>query len=95
VGSQAVMSSRHKHSPFIQPLVQQMRPLAAMFLCFPAGESYCEREYSYTGKIVTKLHHSISPQHLEDMVITNCWARSSSYSKEKLFANVQKLMNEK
>jgi hypothetical protein len=75
-------------------IINLLRPLAAMFLAFPAGEAKCERDFSFTGSIITKTRTCLSDSNLEDSLIVKSWTMSGTYSKEHLFKQIEEVLLE-
>jgi len=80
------------HSLILNSYVSMLRPLAAMLLAFPCGEAASERDFSYTGRIITKGRTRTSDTTLEDMLLVRNWAMKEMYSKAVLFSVIEDLM---
>jgi len=65
---------------FLAGSIQQIRPIAAMYLSFPSGAGEVERGFSGTKLTMTDLRNSMHEETLEDLTIIADYANQPHYS---------------
>jgi len=62
----------------VKHAVKLIRPIASMYLAFPAGSSAAERGFTYAT--VTKLRANISDDKLEELIIIQDYLKHREYN---------------
>jgi len=77
----------------LSPAIMQVRPIAAMYLAFPAGTAASVRGFSGTTATVRKLRSSMSDELLESLTIIRDYLIQPSYTFDDVLMELQKIMD--
>ncbi len=83
-----------KHDVLLQSAIFLTRPVAAMYLAFPAGESHSEAVFSCTTAIVTKKRTNLSDFMIEALTIIREYLSQDGYSFEELLHALTKYLEQ-
>jgi len=81
-----------KSDPFTAASLTQIRPIAAMYLAFPAGSGEVERGFSQTKLTMTDHRNSMHEQTLEELTVIADYANQPYYSFNVLTSEMVKII---
>jgi len=74
--------------PLLLGVITHVRPVAAMYLAFPAGSAEAERGFSQTTLTVTDIRNRIHEETLEDLTLVQDFVSQPYYDFDKLMSSV-------
>jgi len=89
----SLFDTRKKHDIFLHTAIMQIRPMAAMYINFPAGSAASERGFSITSAIVTKQRNRISDDTLEQLTVIRDYLTQTDYTFEDLVSALAELQS--